>query len=183
MVRVRTRRSRTLAPVAWFAPLLVLLLAGCTGTTATVVPPSPTRVPVEETFISTAIAVIVPVPAYPGDPITVVVKPALAYQAGSPQYNWEFATGLYGPFPSLASEQSAITTSTVGPPAWQNRIAGLNGGGPSDASGLGNGVEQAGTTLPATLAPGYYDVAVTVTLTGSRATARSDTVVQVVARG
>lgn len=167
MLPMLPRRPRTLAVLA----LCVALLSGCAGTATTTSAP-------EETFISTAIAVIAPTPAHPGDPVTVIVKPAPAYQPGSPQYYFVFTGGLYGPFPSLASEQNTIATSTVGPPAWQNQISIVRGSG--IVSNGGDFVAQTTTTLPRTLAPGYYDFAVTLTLSGSRATARSDTVVQVV---
>ena len=169
LLRSSLRRLRILAPLA----LLVALLSGCTGTA--------TRAPIEETFIATSIAVIVPTPAHPGDPISVIVKPTPAYQPGSPRYNYSFTAGLYGPFPSLSNEQTAIMTSTVGPPTWQNRMPDLVGGGEVDGNGVNLNVEQTSSTLPATLAPGLYDVAVTLTLNGSRATARSDTIVRVVA--
>lgn len=168
MSRSIVHRARRLAVLT----LSVALVAGCASTT------TPTQS--EEMFLSTAIAVIVPAPAHPGDSVTVVVKPIPVYQPGNPQYNISFNGALYGPFPSLASERAAIASTTVRPPAWQNRISGLSGGG--SVSNSGDLVSQTTTTLPAALTPGYYDLAVTLTLSGSRAMARSDTVVQVVAR-
>jgi hypothetical protein len=167
------RLSRSLA---WVVPLLVLLLSGCTST----VRPTPTAAQTEQAFLSTQITVIAPEQVHPGDHIRVIIKLEPLYQPNAASYNESYDIALHGPFPSRAELQSAIVVDTVGAPPQRNLLPGEGGGGG------GNGSTQSTMMnyfpLPQSLAPGTYDLVVTVRLTGSRATARSDTPLLITAK-
>ncbi|HEX8035571.1 MAG TPA: hypothetical protein VF510_17060 [Ktedonobacterales bacterium] len=169
--------DRSSRPLACAVPLLVLLLSGCTSS----VPPTPTATAVqtEPAFLSTQIAVSAPEQVHPGDPISVIVGLEPMYQSNAPSHKESYEIALYGRFPSRAELQSAITAGTVDAPPRRNLTPGEGGGGGGNGSGL---TMQNNFSLPQSLAPGTYDLVVTVRLTGSRATARSDTPLLITAK-
>lgn len=165
-------------------PLLVLsllLTSACSGDVSVVPTPTPTRPASEPMFLSTQLAVVVPVPAHAGDSVTVICKLVPSYQPNNPVQSYDITDELYGPFPTLAALRAALASrnSTVGPPMRQISLPG--GGGASNGGDFG--VSQNIFSLPQSLAPGVYDLVVTATLHGGRATARTDTVVQIAAHG
>lgn len=176
--------SRHLQACLLLALLAPLILTSCGSPLITsVATPNPmsTQAVAEPAFLSTQLAVISPSPAHPGDTVTVICKLAPTYQSGaSAQFaSAGYSIGLYGPFATRTDLQRTILTSTIGPPTWQNLLS------VADVSGGTNGTQeqvlQSSFALPRTLASGVYDLVVTATLRGSRATARTDAVVQVMA--
>lgn len=165
------RASRAFACVL---PLLVLLSA-CTST---VLPtPTATAMRTESAFLSTQIAVIAPEQIHPGDSVSVVVRLDIMYQPDSSSQQASCTTALYGPFPSRTALQSAIAAGTAGAPPSRSLVS----SGPIICNGNG-ATMQTDFSLPQSLAPGTYDLVVTLSLTGSRATARSDTPIQIIAK-
>lgn len=168
----RLSRSRALACVV---PLLLLLLSGCT---TTVLPmPTATAPQTEPAFLSTQIAVIAPEQVHPGDSISVIVKLDTMHHpyGSSPQASCTIA--VYGPFASRADVQSAIAAGTAGAPPSRSLVP----TGPIICGGNGATIQNT-FSLPQSLAPGTYDLVVTATLAGSRATARSDSPIQITAK-
>lgn len=156
-----------------------LLLEACDITP----PPNPTltaTATAEVGFLSTQLAIFVPSPTHPGDPVTVVCKFQTTYQPSNVVVSTSYTTDVYGPFKSASDMRNAITSTTVGPPTWQSRFSNAATGG---SNGSGPETDQNSFSLPRTLAPGFYDLVVIVTVHGGRATARSDTPVQIVAAG
>ncbi|MGZ3675920.1 MAG: hypothetical protein ACXVCO_16565 [Ktedonobacterales bacterium] len=157
----------------------MLLVSACATST---VPPmlTATAMKTEPAFLSTQITVIASEQVHPGDHIRVIIKLEPMYQPNAASYNESYDIALYGPFPSREELQSAIIVDTVGAPPQRNLLPGEGG------AGGGNGSTQSTMMnyfpLPQTLAPGTYDLVVTVRLTGSRATARSDTPILITAK-
>ncbi len=144
-------------------------------------PPRPTVA--EPTFLMTQIAVLAPAPAHAGDAVTVVVRLQAAYDVHDPQRSYSATTTsvLYGPFASLAAVQDAVASSTNGPPSGTGLP--LEGDLNTTISGVGSGALTDTFNLPRTLSPGFYDIVVIATLSGSRAAARTDVPLQIVAGG
>lgn len=175
----RTRRRRHLLIC------LLLLLGAASLLSACDITPPPAPTPtltstMEPGFLSTQLAVFVPSPAHPGDAVTVICKFQTTYQPINTIVSTSYTTNLYGPFKSASEMQTAIATTTVGPPTWQSHFANTASGG---SNGSGPETDQSSFSLPRTLTPGYYDLVVIVTVHGGRATARSDTPVQIVTAG
>jgi hypothetical protein len=189
----RARRRRVISSVA--ALLLALLvvaasvpalrqnaLALLSARTPTPTPP-PRSTVAEPTFLMTQIAVLAPAPAHAGDAVTVVVRLQAAYDVHDPQRSYSATTTsvLYGPFASLAAVQDAVASSTTGPPNGTGLP--LLGGLSTSTTAYDSGVVTATFHLPRPLSPGFYDIVVIATLTGSRAAARTDVPLQIVAGG
>src|SRR6185437_16618319 len=163
--------------------LLLLSVAALLSACDITSPPTPTPTltgTTEPGFLSTQLAIFIPSPVQPGDSVTVVCKFQTTYQSNNVVVSTTYTTNLYGPFKSNSDMQTAIATTTVGPPTWQSRFSNTASGG---SNGFGLETDQSNFALPRTLAPGLYDLVVIVTVHGGRATARSDTPVQVVAAG
>jgi hypothetical protein len=146
--------------------------------------PPPTPVVAEPTFLTIQIAVILSAPAHAGDAVTLVILPQPAFDVHDPQRSYFVTTTsmLYGPFASAAALQDAVASSTDGPPSGPGLpLPGGHFGTTLTAVGFS---DLASTfNLPRTLSPGFYDFVVIVTLRGSRATARTDVPLQIVAGG
>ncbi len=188
--RARVRRRAISVAAVLFALLVVFAglpalrqdaLALLSAPTPT---PPPTRVVAEPTFLTIQIDVILSAPAHAGDAVVVVIRPQPAYDGHDPQRSYFVTTTstLYGPFASAAALQDAVASSTDGPPSGPSLpLPGGHFGTTFTASD--SGVLASSFTLPRTLLPGFYDFVVIVTLSGSRAAARTDMPLHIVAGG
>jgi hypothetical protein len=114
---------------------------------------------------------------------TVVIRLQAAYDAHDAQrrYSVSITSTLYGPFASLAAVQDAVASSTNGPPSGTGLP--LEGGLSTTISGVSSGILTDTFHLPRPLSPGFYDIGVIATLSSSRAAARTDVPLQIVAGG
>ncbi len=145
--------------------------------------PPPTPVVAEPTFLTTQIGVFAPAPAHAGDAVTVVIRLQAAYDGHDPQRSYSVATTitLYGPFASLAALQGAVASRPDGPPSGPGLP--IEGDLSTTITAFDSGDLTSIFTLPRPLSPGFYDYVVIVTLNGSRAAARADVPLQIVAGG
>jgi hypothetical protein len=158
----------------WLLFLFLLLTSACGSSTSKVPTPTPTTTSTQSALQSSDLAVIVPVPAHPGDSVMVVDKVEPTYQPNGPSNQLiDVTISLYGTFPTLGALQTAIASldSTVGPPTWQSRLPEI--GGSYTIGGL-DAVDLNTFSLPQTVTPGLYDLVVIVMLHGSQATARAE---------
>jgi hypothetical protein len=156
-------------------------LALLSAPTPTPTPPPKSTVP-EPTFLTTQIAVLASAPAHAGDAVTVVIRPQAAYDGHDPlrSYPFTMTITLYGPFASAAALQGAVVSTTDGPPSGPG-LQLLGSGVSTTITAYDSGVLTDSFTLPRTLSPGFYDFVVIATLSGSRAAARTDVPLQIVA--
>jgi len=186
--RARLRRLISVAVV-----LLALLVVAASvpalrqNALALLSAPTPTPPPrstvAEPTFLTTQIAVLAPAPAHAGDAVTVVIRLQAAYDEHDIQrsYPIKATSTLFGPFASLAALQGAVTSSTNGPPTGTGLP--LLGDLSTAITAHDSGVVTATFHLPRPLSPGFYDFVVIATLSGSRAAARTDVPLQIMAGG
>jgi hypothetical protein len=187
----RARLRRLIISVAAMLLALLVIVAGVPAlrqnALALLSAPTPTPPPrstvAEPTFLMTQIGVFAPAPAHAGDAVTVVIWLQAAYDGHDAQRSYSASTTstLYGPFPSLAALQDAVASSANGPPSGPGLP--LEVGIRTTIDGVGSGVLTDTVNLPRTLSPGFYDIAVIATLSGSRAAARTDVPLQIVAGG
>jgi hypothetical protein len=137
----------------------------------------------EPTFLTTQIAVLAPAPAHAGDAVTIVIRLQAAYDGHDAQRSYSASTTstLYGPFPSLAALQGAVASRSNGPPSGTGLP--LLGDLSTSITASDSGVVTTTFHLPHTLSPGFYDIVIIATLRGSRAAARTDVPLQIVAGG
>src|SRR5260221_5595973 len=178
----RARMRRLIISVAVVLLVLLVVAAGVpalrqnalallSAPTPTPTPPPRPTVP-EPTFLTTQIAVLAPAPAHAGDAVTVVIRLQAAYDGHDAKrsYRASITSTLYGPFASLAALQGAVASRTNGPPSGTGLP--LKGGLGTTIIAFGSGALTDTVNLPRTLSPGFYDIVVIATLSGSRAAAR-----------
>ncbi len=188
----RARMRRLIISVAAVLVALLVVFAGVpalrqnalallSAPMPTPTPPPRSTVP-EPTFLMTQIAVLASAPAHAGDAVTIVIRLQAAYDGHDAlrSYSVSITSMLYGPFASPAALQGAVASRTDGPPSGP----GVQLGGPGTAiTAYNSGVLTDTVNLPRTLSPGFYDIVVIATLSGSRAAARTDVPLQIVASG
>jgi hypothetical protein len=189
----RARLRRLIISVAAVLLALLVVAAGVpalrqdalallSAPTPTPTPPPRSTVP-EPTFLTTEIAVLAPAPAHAGDAVTIVIRLQAAYDGHDALRSYSASTTsmLYGPFASLAALQGAVASRTDGPPSGSGLP--LLGGLSTSTTAYDSGVVTATFHLPRPLSPGFYDFVVIATLSSSRAAARTDVPLQIVAGG
>jgi hypothetical protein len=187
----RARMRRLIISVAVVLLALLVVAAGVPAlrqnalallSAPTPTPPPRSTVP-EPTFLTTQIGVFASAPAHAGDAVTIVIRLQAAYDGHDAQrrYSGSITGTLYGPFASLAALQDAVARRTDGPPSGSGLP--LEGGISTTTTAFDSGVLTDTFTLPRTLSPGFYDFVVIATLSGSRAAARTDVPLQIVAGG
>src|SRR5258708_677310 len=183
----RARVRRVIISVAAVLLALLVVFAGVPAlrqnALALLSAPTPTPVVAEPTFLTTQIAVLAPAPAHAGDAVTIVIRLQAAYDGHDVQRSYSVSTTstLYGQVASLAALQGAVASSTPGPPNGTGLP--LLGGLSTSTTAYDSGVVTATFHLPRPLSPGFYDIVVIATLSGSRAAARTDGPLQIVAGG
>jgi hypothetical protein len=186
----RARMRRLIISVAVVLLALLVVAAGVPAlrqnALALLSAPTPTPPPrstvAEPTFLTTQIAVLAPAPAHAGDAVTIVIRLQAAYDGHDAlrRYGVSITSTLYGPFASLAALQGAVASRTDGPPSGPGlQLGGLG----TTIIAFGSGALTDTVNLPRTLLPGFYDIVVIATLSGSRAAARTDVPLQIVAGG
>jgi hypothetical protein len=157
-------------------------LALLSAPTPTPTPP-PRSTVAEPTFLTTQIAVLAPAPAHAGDAVTIIIRLQAAYDGHDAQrsYSASKTSTLYGPFPSLAALQGAVASRSNGPPSGTGLP--LLGDLSTSITASDSGVVTGTFHLPRPLSPDFYDIVVIATLRGSRAAARTDVPLQIVAGG
>jgi hypothetical protein len=187
----RARLRRLIISVAAVLLALLVVAAGVPAfrqnALALLSAPTPTPPPrstvAEPTFLMTQIGVFAPAPAHAGDAVTVVIRLRAAYDGHDVQRSYSVSTTstLYGPFASPAALQGAVASRTNGPPSGTGLP--LLGDLSTSITAYDSGVLTDTFNLPRTLSPGFYDFVVIATLSSSRAAARTDVPLQIVAGG